>query len=275
MDHVPPSPIDKVRYADSQQVSTKQPSPNNDRTFCATCLKNQHVLTQSLATYLPSPTDPRYPAFKAAYPKYRQQLEERYPQVCSECEEGVVKRIRQADYMANTAYLGWKIEATRNAVGRKSAQRWGWRSLLISVGGANWYSSLLLQGLWHIHAAKAQKRVGPGWRAEPFLWSCLALKDNPDCVPFTAYLARIGLAQAVMSIWWNNQLWRKPLGTKVQLIALDDYYALQFLILSVRAGAWWASQNDVIISLNQESLRASHLFMLAFLVLVSLDFVRS
>ncbi|KAI9767518.1 MAG: hypothetical protein M1839_004478 [Geoglossum umbratile] len=270
-DHVPPSPIVKVRYADTQPVSTKPLafSPTDSRPFCATCLKNQHLLTQALAAYLPAPTDPNYPAYEASYPEYRQKLEERYPQVCSKCEEGVAKQIRQAEYMANTEYLRRKIETTRNGARRMLAQRWGWRQIVILAGGVNWRSSLMFQVLWHIHAAKAQQLAGPGWRAEPFLWSCFALKNHPGCAPFTAYLSRIGLTQAVLSIWWNNQLWRKASGTGARLVGLGDYYTLQLVILLVRAGAWWASQNDSFTGLSQETLRAGHVFMVAFLILLS------
>ena len=174
--------------------------------------------------------------------------------------------------MANTEYLRRKIEATRNGARRMLAQRWGWRPLLIYVGGVNWQSSLLFQGLWHIHAAKSQQRVSAGWSAEPFLWSCFALKDDPNCVPFTAYLARISLIQAIMSIWWNNQLWRKTLGTGARLVGLGDYYMLQLVILLVRAVAWWASQHNAFTGLNQGTSRAGHLFVLGFLILVSLCF---
>ena len=277
-DYVPPSPADKVRYTNPRPPSTKSvSSPNDDsKPFCSTCLKNQHLLTQALAGYLPPPTDPSYPAYEASYPEYRQKLEQRYPQVCPVCEEGVAKQIRQAEYMANTEYLRRKIEATRNGARRTLPQSWGWRRMLIFTGGVTWLTSLLLQGLWHIHAARVQQEPDDGLTGDTpdvtpkrFLRSCVLLKDDTDCLPLVTYLVRVSLLMAVGSIWWNSQLWKKTLGTWARLVGLDDYYRLQLVILLVRTAAWWALQHNTYKRLNREALRACHLFMLAFITLVS------
>ncbi|KAH0548622.1 hypothetical protein GP486_007834 [Trichoglossum hirsutum] len=286
-DHVPPSPADKIRYADPRPASTKPkphsfPSSGDDnKPFCPTCLKNQHLFTQALASYLPSPTDPRYPAYEASYPEYRQKLEQRYPQVCAECEEGVVKQIRQAEYMANTEYLRRKIEATRNGARKTLAQSWGWRRILIFTGGVTWILSLSLQGLWHLHAAKAQQIPDGGLIGDMsditpkrFLRSCVLLKDDMDCLSLTAYLVRVSLAMAVGSIWWNNQLWKKTLGTWARLAGLADYYRLQLVILLVRTTAWWILRHDVVMRPKKEALRAAHLFLLAFIILSTIVSLR-
>ncbi|KAH0536085.1 hypothetical protein FGG08_007012 [Glutinoglossum americanum] len=277
-DYVPPSPQVKVRFADPQPAFSLNDS---NKAFCSMCLKNQHLLTQALAAYLPSPTDPRYPAYEASYPEYRQKLEERYPQVCPTCEEGVTKQIRQAEYMANTEYLRRKIEATRNGARRTLARSWGWRRLLVYTGGVTWLTSLLLQGLWHIHAARAHEKIDDGligdmdnMTLEGFFRGCVLLKDEGDCLTVTADLARVSLAMAVGSVWWNNQLWRKTLGTWIRLAGLEEYYTFQFTLLVLRTAAWWIVQLDTFKGLKKEAQRAYHIAAVAVFILSTIISLR-
>lgn len=86
---------------------------------------NQHLLTQTLASYLPAQTDPQYPLFEKNYPRYRKELEERYPPLCRNCEPRVRERLQVTGYAAKTDHLRRMVEQTRKGQTKRLRPRDG------------------------------------------------------------------------------------------------------------------------------------------------------
>ncbi len=121
--------------------------PSHD-IFCDTCLKNQRLFTTSLAQYLPDdPDSPDYALLEKKYYQFRNRLEERYPQICAECEPRVQQRIEQAAYTAKTDTLRRMIDQSRRAQQVKRTSGLDYVSL---AGRCLWFSGLVLQLLWHV-----------------------------------------------------------------------------------------------------------------------------
>ncbi|KAK5015655.1 hypothetical protein LTR16_003558, partial [Cryomyces antarcticus] len=122
--------------------------------FCNTCIKNQHLLTQTLASYLPATTHSDYETFEAAYPHYRKSLEQRYPQICANCAPKAEDRIKAASYAAKTDHLRRMLDKTRNG-GTESRDNSDWKRAGIMLSGWGWWSSILIQLVWHVFGVLA------------------------------------------------------------------------------------------------------------------------
>lgn len=241
-----------------------------DSLFCATCLKNQHLLNETLASYLPPADHPDYAAFEASYPDYRKNLEVRYPQVCVGCEPRVRARIRAAGYVAKTDHLRRMIEHTRGAGPRRGWQDCGWRGVLIFLGGLAWWGSLVGNVVWHALGTTAAL-VGPRrihaypvlGHAQQYVRQLLGKRDDPSGV---CTMIQWSLILGVASIWWNTQLMAKLRRSGSRLTGLNEYYKLQAATATVRASAWWVLREGSTVALEPAQVGAAHLFMLFFVV---------
>ncbi|KAI9828561.1 MAG: hypothetical protein M1819_006553 [Sarea resinae] len=274
----------EIRFAHSIPRSTSPILAVPDESlFCATCVKNQHLLTQSLASYLPSPDHPEYATYEASYPAYRKSLEERYPQVCIDCEPRVRERIRATGYAAKTDHLRRMIDRTRAAEGRRTSRDWDWRALVVLLGAVGWWSSLAGQLVWNIIGATRRIEVEDGLRAddEPLpLGACVRQlvrfrETEQGCVTSGFSIARTALLLGLLSFWWNNSLEEKVRGTGGRMMRLSEYYKLQGVVMAVRVLGWWALQNSATIGLSATAVKAAHLFMLAFVSLCALISLRT
>lgn len=98
-----------------------------------------------MAQYFPSdPNHPDTPELERKYFRFRQGLEQRYPQVCADCEPRVLDRIREAGYTAKTDHLRRMVDYSRQVRLTRAtpldAANW--------IGRKLWWAGLLLQILW-------------------------------------------------------------------------------------------------------------------------------
>lgn len=78
------APPAALAYAVPRSSSPARPA-EPEPMFCAACQRNQLLLNKTLAEYLPDEDDPDYARYAASLDTYRDELEERYPQVCHLC----------------------------------------------------------------------------------------------------------------------------------------------------------------------------------------------
>lgn len=231
-----------------------------------------------LASYLPPSTDANDADYESQYPRYRARLEEQYPQVCEDCVPRVTERIRATGYAAKTDHLRRMMERTREIRDQKSSGSWDWTNIPVMVGWLSWWSSLALQVVWNIIGAMVGTDDEDGLRAEATgatLPRCLRQYTQvrvvtSECATLAAPMAGLALSLGIVSIWWNNRLeekWRRP---GCRLVGLKDYYKLQLIVLMVRIGAWVSLKDGYDTDLSISALKAAHLFMLAFIAIVSL-----
>lgn len=103
-----------------------------DSPFCDTCISNQTLIIQNLASFLPSEDHPDYDTYLAALPAHKAQLEQKYPQVCLNCEERVRQRLKHNNYLAKTSVLGQLLK-------KPLRYRRSWRDYLWYVRGTLWW----------------------------------------------------------------------------------------------------------------------------------------
>ncbi|KAL9108541.1 MAG: hypothetical protein Q9187_008284, partial [Circinaria calcarea] len=263
-----------IRYAQSlrRPASPVFASPD-EALFCATCLKNQHLLTQSLASYLPSITHPDYDTYEASYPKYRERLEEEYPQVCEECEPRVRERIRATGYAAKTDHLRRMMERTRGGVG--SQQKVDWRHVVVYLGSIGWWAGLIGGILWDAFGTITVPNDGLRDSDEtPSVLRCLqdSLKDGGvghHCIDTIQPIANWALAISILSFWWNPCLWMKIQGRGGRMVGLSEYYKLHGLLLATRLVVIYTLRDSTGSQLSHQSLKAIHAFMVVFALVMS------
>jgi hypothetical protein len=256
-----------VQYA--RPASPPLVKNDDDEVFCRTCLKNQMILTEALASYLPASTDPRYDEFEKSLPAHKKSLEERYPQVCAACAPKVREKIRQAGYNAKTDHLRRMVERTRTQP--SLARRWSWKEYLVVISGYMWAASIIGQLVWS-SAELVKGRLGYAIDLEDgmtFL-HCVASKQQRllECVVYLPAdeVARLSLLLGLLTFWWNNRLFEKLHTPGARLIGLGDHITRQLIILGVRAAAWlWLHNQEP----TKDIVWASHGVLLASTLFVS------
>ncbi|MCJ1395938.1 hypothetical protein MMC18_008824 [Xylographa bjoerkii] len=263
-----------VRYARTIERPVSPSFQSSDELlFCNTCIKNQHVLTQALASYLPSPTDPQYPDYEKQYPEYRRGLEERYPQVCDNCKPRVQERLRATGYAAKTDHLRRMMDKSRSA--QQNQYRWNWRHVVVHAGGFGWLLGLMGQISWNSLGAMTkfegelqdhttsvllqnciQQTLGLGWNAL-------------ECTKFVEPLATVSLVLGFVSIWWNPRLSSKINGKLGRLVGLNEFYKLQGILNLTRLLAWYSIGRNHGFRLDSSTTKAVHAIMLVFNLVVS------
>ncbi|KAL1959222.1 hypothetical protein VTO42DRAFT_2727 [Malbranchea cinnamomea] len=246
--------------------------------FCSTCLKNQRLLTQALASYLPSPSHPEYAAYEASYPAYRRNLEARYPQVCEKCEPRVRERIRQAGYAAKADHLRRMMEQSRSGRLQRHRHYLGWRSLLLYTGAVAYWVSVAGQLTWDVVSVMSAENASFELdldisTSQSVLKSCvsLALKHAgmaPECGATAQPYAGFALLLGVLGVWWNPKLRYKVEGRSGRLAGLREYYQIQIVMLVVRFAVWTCSNDPLVTDFNPRLPTAIHILM-AILTIIS------
>ena len=202
------------------------------------------MFSENLASYFPSQDVPNYSDYERQYPKYRKELEERYPQVCEECEPRVRERIRATGYAAKTDHLRRLMERTRGGIIPRGES--GWKILLVSIGGMAWGLSLVGQLAWDGLSLLSLEQDNGGLIDEDASVSSLgclrqAVRESavsPDCTTLADSWARFALLLGVLSFWWNPRLRERLVRFGGRFYGLQEYYKLQAISLFARFLAW-------------------------------------
>ncbi|GKZ28769.1 hypothetical protein AbraIFM66950_000124 [Aspergillus brasiliensis] len=245
--------------------------------FCAQCLRNQHLFTSALASYFPSSDDPNYSAYEKEYPKFRKNLEERYPQVCVKCEPRVKQRIRQAGYEAKSDHLRRMMDRSKAGRAARQARRWNWRNLLVLAGALGYWISVAGQLSWNVWSALTVEEPDPlqdpdAPSISPSIVSCAPLLFETRRVPNhcaidLAPYAGLALIAGILSIWWNPKLRFKVEGRGGRFVKLGEYYQVQLIVLVVRCAFWGVLRDPSSSGLPPDLPPTLHLFMVFFTIM--------
>ncbi|GKZ20651.1 hypothetical protein AbraIFM66951_005379 [Aspergillus brasiliensis] len=245
--------------------------------FCAQCLRNQHLFTSALASYFPSSDDPNYSAYEKEYPKFRKNLEERYPQVCVKCEPRVKQRIRQAGYEAKSDHLRRMMDRSKAGRAARQARRWNWRNLLVLAGALGYWISVAGQLSWNVWSALTVEELDPlqdpdAPSISPSIVSCAPLLFETRRVPNhcaidLAPYAGLALIAGILSIWWNPKLRFKVEGRGGRFVKLGEYYQVQLIVLVVRCAFWGVLRDPSSSGLPPDLPPTLHLFMVFFTIM--------
>jgi len=236
-------------------------------------LKNQHVFAETLAAYFPSLDAPNYADFEKAYPAYRKDLEERYPQVCEDCAPRVQERIRATGYAAKTDHLRRMMERTRGH--GVQPEESNWKSVLVFTGGTAWFTSLVGQILWDglVLSMSGKEHEGPldedisisGCVQQIMRGSDVA----PGCTTLATPIARIALPIGLLACWWNPKLQEVSKRRGGRMVGVSEYYKQQALLLLVRFLAYSYLDRTPSSDINLQKILGIHAFLMFFCALVS------
>ncbi|CRK27676.1 hypothetical protein BN1708_014910 [Verticillium longisporum] len=214
-----------------------EPAAQAPSIFCSTCLKNQHLFTASLAQYLPEdPDHPEYAQLEKNYYKFRQRLEERYPQICADCEPKVLAQVQQAGYTARTDHLRRMMERSRQR--RASPKRWTALDMADTLGRWFWFAGLTGQLLWHFATmadALSTMTTGPLRDTDELspAWTSV-LRWMANALPQSSVLVRMSFWANLLCIWWNPKFTQVFRGFSKHIHGLSQWYVFQGLVLLVR-----------------------------------------
>ena len=200
-------------------------------------------------------------------------MEERYPQVCEECEPRVRERIQKTGYAAKTDHLRRMMERTRGTTIMQT--RWDWRYIVVYAGALSWWASFIGQMLWDAMGAMATSSDGLGEVNDVCSLMCCLRKGvqeqmvDQSCVEASQPLASLALVLGFLSIWWNPRLSSKLRGPKGRMVGLSDFYKLQFINMGIRSAALYLLQHRTTSPLDQQFAKASHAIMFVFTFAVS------
>ena len=234
-------------------------------------MKNQHIQSQALASYYPSPDSPDYEEYERRLPDFRKGLNTRYPTVCEECEPRVGERLRATDYVAKTDHLRRMIEKSRG-VGSE-VREWNEKKFVVFLGGIGWSASWMGQLLWDVISLLALEKEHQGLLDEDAssldsTYLCRVMRGSKitlDCIEHVNPSLRLVLALGLFSVWWNPRLQEKLKKKGGRIVGMREYYKLQGISLALRFATWALTVRS---GLDQQTFQAVHSFMLVFSVLV-------
>lgn len=251
--------------------------------FCKQCLQNQHIIQQMCADYLPDEADDS-DYTDARYTRWKKNLETRYPPCCVDCESAAAAKLKKANYDAQCYQLALKIEKSQRGGSymgvmkmedswKKSSQR-----MILRVAGILWWSSLLVQLLWHfmgVLAVPSQEDLA--MEPEPLTAIGCARQvgslaiDSRCASDFTVFLPNVLIAGLIV-LWYHPALSiiAQPSLRKKRIEGMGDYLRMQLVTLALRAFAWLhfdSSSNTW--NFSAAGLRAVHAFMIIFLFFIN------
>ncbi|OTB13043.1 hypothetical protein K445DRAFT_320550 [Daldinia sp. EC12] len=220
---------------------TRSVSPNGagseDSIFCSTCLRNQHMLTSSLAQF-EWPEDHKSAEYAAREKRYwalRRDLEKRYPQMCVICEPKVEKKLHEASYTAQTDHLRRMMDRTRS--NRQEVKKRGVLDAVDWAGRLAWKLGFGLQFLWHV-AMLWSLVVEQYVLSRTESWITTILKGvhqyGNDRLPHTERLMQWAIYLGLCSLPWNPRFKQTIRGFTAHYLGFKHWYTYQFLILLVR-----------------------------------------
>ncbi|KAM0715343.1 hypothetical protein Q7P37_008841 [Cladosporium fusiforme] len=228
--------------------------------FCNTCLQNQQIYNEALANYLPDEDHPQYAEYERALPKWKQDLEKRYPQICTACAPRAQLKINRADYYGvmnnlNRAQMKGNNRRRGASPGPVSESRDDWHKrgmrVLLGLFGLAMWASMVAQVLWHVYGiwnTLFGKTVGiteeDDMALDMDLESCLAgayrLQTEEYCHQlFGGFMPKILLASLCL-IWYNHGL-RAFYNPKIRydhISGQKQHFWIQFVVLVVRTGSF-------------------------------------
>lgn len=254
--------------------------------FCRTCTQNQHLYNRILAEYLPEDLEENSREYRMkmrALPKYKLELEQKYPQVCKMCAANAQSVINRADYYAMSQNAAKLVQDTRRRGGhaasrtRDSTDKKVMRNLLRLLGAVV-LSAYMVQIAFHVYGIlhillgepvnEAESILGPNLRQ--CAQQTLRLKFNLPCYSLFSSLIPITISVSTVLIWFNPGLkaWYHHTHRIEAVTGQQMYFYMQLIILAVRGWSWYILATPVsTATFDKEHAIAVHGFTILFMLI--------
>ena len=162
-------------------------------------------------------------------------------------------------------------ENTQNAMAQMK-QSWQRTSLLTLVGSLAWFLSTFTLLLWHGLSALAQEEDGLKDDALT-LQHCIldgldSHKVDPGCGKEMYSPAGWVIVLSLLTLYWNPVMRRRWID---RAIGLKEFYKLQLTTAFARSVVWYVLGKAKDLNMEDNAVKACHITMLAFNVIVSLS----
>jgi hypothetical protein len=254
------------------------PAPT-ESPFCNACQHNQALVQKLVAEYLPDEDDAEYEKYEAAFDGYRAELEERWPQVCSECEGRVNDQIRRAGYTAKADHLRRVMDRCDQKRRSVRTSRQSWTLTAISLAKWTYLLGFTVQVLWHVFgsmmAADGQMSDDEGLRLDDFSWSlcvrqAIQVREvDEGCVRERSVtnVLMYALGADAVTLWWNPKLENKTNSITGRMRGLKSLWAIRSAVFVLRCTSLYCLQGTLLDHEVLPSYRNTHLCMLAIMAL--------
>ncbi|KAI1741007.1 hypothetical protein F4680DRAFT_77773 [Xylaria scruposa] len=209
----------------------------DDPVFCATCLRNQHMLSSSLAQFEwpDDATSAEHSARERQYWALKKALEQRYPQVCDECLPNVNKKLSQASYTAKTDHLRRMMDRTRSQWA--GGKRRGPLDVIDFLGKMSWYTAFAFQAMWHVTMVLLLS-TEPYASTQDGHWIPVTLgrfhRMSALMLPYSDWFMRWAINLGMCSFPWNPRFKQSIRGFTAHILGFRQWYTYQLLVLFVR-----------------------------------------
>lgn len=243
-----------------------------ERLFCNTCQRNQLLLNKTLAEYLPDEDDPEYEKYANSLDAYRDELEDRYPQVCQDCLPRVQDQIRAAGYAAKADNLRRMIDRSREHSKTVQTSRQTWTLRLIALAKWVYISSIVVGLAWHtlglmvVPDDVTDEELGWGICLKRVI---LSRRVNSYCVmsPLRVKLLQGSLVADILTIWWNPKLASKTNSITGRIRGLKSLWFVRATVLILRVLSFLYWKGAAVYSSNLKSFHISNIFLIIAITL--------
>ncbi|SMQ55701.1 unnamed protein product [Zymoseptoria tritici ST99CH_3D7] len=258
-----------------------------NQAFCRTCVQNQHMYNENLANYLPDEDHPRYAEFEKAIPKFKAELEQRYPLICKNCAPKAQTKINRADYYGmaqNAARLvsdtrargGKPATGMRDDAGKKMAR------FLLSTVGLILNVGLAVQIAYHVYGilmmlyAQEEDEIDDslaGLSPAECAVQARSLRFSASCFDMFGSIMPKMLALAAIGLLHNpgRKAWYHPTFRMDAVHGQWNYFYMHLIILAVRSLAWLnLSHTPTTAKFDSQQLIGAHSFTIFFILIIQL-----
>jgi hypothetical protein len=248
--------------------------------FCDTCQRNQTLVQNLVAEYLPDEDDPEYAKYEAHFDGYRAELEGRYPQVCKDCEDRVNDQIRKAGYVAKADHLRRVMERSEKKRRTPRTSRQAWTLRFISLAKWTYLLSFVVQVSWHI-LGSVMALDEPTWEGDEIasteqfsldicLRQAMFVRQVDDACVLSSSVTKVvmyAIFADLFTIWWNPKLKDKTNSITGRMSGLKSLWAIRAAVFAIRCGSLIYWQRNTVDRESISTFHNMHLFLLALMPL--------
>lgn len=198
------------------------------------------------------------------YEAAKESIEQRYPQVCEDCQPGVLEGIKASLRWARTNDVGRRMNRTRDSVGKHSS-----RYALSDLGLFLWHA-----GLWG-HVSWCTSSVLRGARFDRFVPVGIPLFTKlPSYLQTLIKITTsnswilLSLACTLASCWWHPYIRKSSRVYRDNINGLQNWYKFQIFIVAIRFVAWRLMGTGVTADSSRQATICAHLILVVINLLV-------
>jgi hypothetical protein len=203
---------------------------------------------------------------KAAYEAAKERIEKRYPQVCEDCQAGVLEGIRKSLKWAKSDDLGRRLEKTD----RTKLDKKPWKYGKSDIGRLLWHAGLRGCILWNASSLFNGLELD---MAEmyyvPAVSTLFGLIQPLIYVTASDSWILASLACTLFSCWWNPYMRKSSTVHKDDINGLQNWYKFQLFTIATRFIAWWLIGTGFTAEPSHKATIFSHLILIFVNLFVS------